>query len=82
MDFRERYQREPMLHNLVETMVGVLERQEMTAPDLARAAVLATQLYAEQYGARVVVSIGDDGLPKLTAVIPGLHDEPREDGGR
>ncbi len=57
VDIRHRYMHEPKLMKIVDSMLGLLAAGEIDAPDLARAAVLASQLYAERYMSPIVLAL-------------------------
>jgi hypothetical protein len=57
MDIRTRYMQEPKLHASVDWMVSMLAAGHLDTSDIANAAVLAAQLYAERYGAPVMIKI-------------------------
>lgn len=57
VDIRTRYMYEPKLHAVVDRMVSMLVAGHIDTSDLANAAVLASQLYAERYGAPAMIRL-------------------------
>lgn len=72
--FRERYLTDPMVHHLVDAMAAVLLRGDLNALDLARCAVLAAQLYAERYGAPMLIIIQEGKPPEIRTLADHLRD--------
>jgi hypothetical protein len=60
--YRRRNRDNPQLRAITDMLVSQLVTSEVTAHDVIRCAVLACQLYAEQYGAPVVVRL-EPGKP-------------------
>lgn len=58
--FRERYHVEPQLHAAVDMIRSLLEGGMLTTDDVARAAVLAAQMYAETNCAPIRIVLRED----------------------
>lgn len=56
-DFRSRANREPTLRAIVDTLLAVMLRSEVTGSDVVRCAVLACQEYAEKYHTPMIVRL-------------------------
>ena len=54
---RHRYETDAVFHQAVDVMQGLLERSMLTTEDIAQAAVLAAQIYAERHHAPVMILI-------------------------
>jgi len=52
---REKYEEDPHYRAAVEVMLNLLMDSRLTTDDIAQAAVLAAQLYAEQFCAPVTI---------------------------
>jgi len=55
--FRKRYNNEPKIKQAVDMMWAMLEQSILTTEDIACAAVLAAQIYAERHSTPVMISI-------------------------
>lgn len=60
-EIRRRYLEEPRVHSIVDVLLRELISGNVSPPDLAKMAVLATTIYAERYQAPVFIRIDENG---------------------
>ena len=60
MSPRDRLQTDPVFRSAVDVLQGMLEKGMFTTEDIAQAAVLAAQLYAERHHAPCMIVLKND----------------------
>lgn len=75
MNIRDRYDREPVLRHIVDSMTQVLLCGDLTPHDLAHAATLAATIYAERYSVPVQIVFLPDGGSRITTLADKIRAE-------